>query len=199
MGMRFEMKHGARAAFLGCILAACQTLKAEAQAARAPAAAATEGAVEFKVTTVSAGGGFAPRHVLAIWVTDGQGSFVKTIEADGRRYGKHLRMWIAAAGGSGSDAVTGATVRAHKAHEVTWDCRDSEGKLAPDGEYEIRVEFTEKNGAGPATPKGYLRFRKGRQAVAMTPKDLANFRSMSLAYTPGMAAPAPAAAPVSRP
>jgi len=142
----------------------------------------TAGSVEFTATTKSAKGKYAPRHVVAIWVTDSKGGFVKTLEVRGRKMKKHLRTWTAQSKNSEVDAITGATLKTHLAHTVTWDCRDIRGALLPDGEYQIHVELTDKNGQGPVTPPGHIEFTKGPQEISSTPKDLPFLTKIRLKY-----------------
>ena len=140
--------------------------------------------VSFSVTTVPTTGKYAPRHVLAIWVTDSQGALVKTLQVNADKRKKHLVQWMAAMGDTKVDAVTSATLKTHQTSKVVWNCKDAKGNPVPDGKYQIRVEFTEINGAGPATPKDYIEFTVGPKAATVKPKDLANFKAMSLDYVP---------------
>ena len=45
----------------------------------------TPGVVEFSVMTKPAGGKYAPRNVLAIWVADNEGNFVKTLDVQANK------------------------------------------------------------------------------------------------------------------
>ena len=67
---------------------------------------------------------------------------------------------------------------------ITWDGRNTGGKTAPDGEYRIRVEFTEANAQGPVTPAAHIRFVKGPEAATVTPENLAHFDGMSRQWAP---------------
>jgi hypothetical protein len=153
--------------------------------------AGSGGMATFTVTTTQTDGRFAPRHVIAIWVSDGSGKLVKTLEVKGAKYGKHLRRWVAKAGTNELHAVTGATLKVHQTHTVTWDCRDSKGNVVPDGEYRINVEFTEANGAGPSTPEEHVRFVVGPIPVEVTPGDLPQFHRMSVKFVPAVQQGAP--------
>ena len=150
-------------------------------------AAATEGAAKFTVTLVPEKGPFAPRHYLAIWVTDAEGKLVRTLKACAKpkRVPVCLRTWAAV---KDLDAISGATILTYAAPnnpvEVEWDGRDARGEVAPDGEYRIRVEFTEGNHQGPVTPADALRFTKGPAAARVNFADLPGFKAMTLAYTP---------------
>ena len=157
--------------------------------AAATALGNTAGSVEFTATTTSAKGKYAPQHVLAVWVTNSKGQFVKTLELYGRKRMKYLKTWAEQSKKNQVDAVTGATLKTNRTHTVTWDCRDTKGALVPDGEYQIHVELTDKNGQGPVTPRGHIKFVKGPQETSSTPKDLPFLTKMELNYVPSEAAP----------
>ena len=139
---------------------------------------------KLSLTTKPTGKKYSPKHVIAIWVTDSKGKFVKTLEVYGKKRRKYLKVWTANSKENTVDAVTGATLKKHQTHTVTWDCRDAKGKLVADGEYLIHVEFTEENKQGPRTPAKHIQFKKGETAVSLTPKDLSNFVKIKLDYTP---------------
>jgi hypothetical protein len=143
----------------------------------------TAGSVEFSVRTKPTKEKYAPRNVIAIWVTDSKGNFVKTLEVYGKKRKKYLKAWTKQSKKNEVDAVTGATLKKHKTHTVTWDCRDTKGNLMPDGDYQIHVEFTNKNGQGPTTPPGHIQFKKGSKSISLTPKKLPCFDKMTLKYT----------------
>ena len=144
----------------------------------------TSGSVEFTVRTKPTKEKYAPHNVVAIWVTDSKGNFVKTLEIYGRKRKKYLISWTKQSKKNEVDAVTGATLKKHQTHTVAWDCRDNKGNLMPDGNYQLHVECTNKNGQGPTTPSGHIQFKKGSRAVSFTPKDLPYFDKMKLNYTP---------------
>lgn len=148
----------------------------------------TAGSVEFTATTKPAKGKYAPRHVLAVWVTNSEGQFVRTLELYGRKRTKYLKTWAEQSKNNQVDAVTGATLKTHRVLTVAWDCRDTNGKPVPDGEYQIHMEFTDQNGQGPVTPPGHIKFTKGPQKASSTPGDLPFITQIELKYVPSKAA-----------
>lgn len=140
----------------------------------------TSGEVTFTVKTVTANGNFAPRHVLAIWVEDAQG-FVKTKLLRANQRKQYLYTWNSVSGGNVVDATTGATLTSHQTHTVIWDCTDVDGNVVPDGDYTVRVEFTEKHAQGPLTA---VTFTKGTEEQHLTPADEDHFINMTLDYIP---------------
>lgn len=172
-----------------CLLAAAVSL-ASGLALAGDAPAPTRGVVHVEVTTRTTGQKYAPKHVLALWVADARGRFVKTLVVRGESKRGRLSAWRAAvAGNAGAvvDAVTGATARQHGTVTADWDCRDVRGGLVPDGWYQILVEFSEGKAQGPVTPAGYLRVLKGTEAYAASPKDLAAFTGIQVSYQPATA------------
>lgn len=140
----------------------------------------TAGEVTFSVKTVTANGNFAPKHVLAIWVEDMQG-FVKTKLLRANQRKQYLYTWRSVSNDNVIDATTGATLTSHQTHTVIWDCTDVDGNIVPDGDYTIRVEFTEKHAQGPLTA---VTFTKGTEEQHLTPSDEDNFINMTLDYIP---------------
>lgn len=141
---------------------------------------ATDGEMTFSVRTVTADGNFSPRHVLAIWVED-QAGFVLTRKLRGDDRKEYLYTWNSNSGGNVVDATTGATLTSHQTHSVTWDCRNLNGELVPDGEYTVIVEFTEEHAQGPLR---MVTFAKGSEMISMAPADDANFKDIELLFEP---------------
>ncbi len=150
------------------------------------------GPVKFSVETKRDKGKYAPKHVLAIWVTDAKGKFVRTLEIYGKKRMKYLTVWGKNSKQNTADAITGATLKKHVAHNVVWDCRDAKGKLVPNGYYYIQVEFAEEHKRTQMMPLRHVKFQKGAKAVSIKPKDTPNFVKIKLDYTPEKATkPAP--------
>ncbi len=90
--------------------------------------------------TKTANGKYAPRNIVAVWVEDGQGAFVKTIGRWSATRTSHLVNWIAASG-QDNDAVSGATRSNHNNRlTASWDLSG-----APNGTYTLKVELCENN------------------------------------------------------
>jgi hypothetical protein len=111
--------------------------------ARSPAHADT---LSVSFTTTTAGGGFAPKNIVAVWVEDSAGGFVKTIGRWAATRKSHLVAWTAKAGAADVDAVSGATRPNHTGIlNATWDFLDKAGATVPDGTYTIRMELSDSN------------------------------------------------------
>ena len=95
--------------------------------------------------TFTLGGNYGPRNVVAVWVEDAEGAFVKTLGRWSNRRTQHLANWIAASG-QNADAVSGATRSNHIGRlSASWDLLDGQGNLIPPGTYSIKVEICEDN------------------------------------------------------
>src|SRR3569832_2827568 len=92
---------------------------------RALAVPASAQGVTAKFTTTPAGGPYAPRNVVAVWIQDGGGNFVKTIGRWAAQRKQYLLQWTAKAGPNAADAVTGATRPAHPQKlQAVWNLPD---------------------------------------------------------------------------
>jgi hypothetical protein len=137
--------------------------------------------LSFQVTTVTFGGSYSPRNVGAIWISDANARFIKSLTVWGRRRLPHLETWEGVSGGSTVDAVTSATAGSHGPHMATWNCTGLDEKPVPNGTYHVNAEFTERNSEGKVmTP---LTFTKSSAPVSVMPPDQANFKSIRLQVT----------------
>lgn len=141
--------------------------------------------LDVSVTTTQPGGKYKPRNVGAIWIADSTGRFVKSLEVWGNRRLSHVTAWTAAtkaAGVAGNkvDAVTSATLSAHRTHNVTWNCKDYAGKVAPDDTYRVYFELTDSNNSGP---NHFEAFTKGPSATTVQ-GNATNFNGILLTFQP---------------
>ncbi|NCA84785.1 MAG: DUF2271 domain-containing protein [Clostridia bacterium] len=144
----------------------------------------TPGIVTLTVSTKTAGGNYAPRHVLAIWL-EKDGAFVKTRKAMANSRKQYLYTWKAISNYNVVDAITGSTLTSHQAHTVQWDCTDLDGNVVVDGTYKIRVEFTEEHAQGPLLT---IDFTKGAQPVVIDLPNQQYFTGIQLTYAPDIVA-----------
>ncbi|MDD2797763.1 MAG: DUF2271 domain-containing protein [Bacteroidales bacterium] len=85
-------------------------------------------------------------RILAIWITNSNNTFVKTIYASSNhKYSADLVKWVASSAKNITDATTGAS-SAHPAIPATysWNCTNVSKAVVPDGNYFVNVEFTEE-------------------------------------------------------
>ncbi len=147
--------------------------------------AQTNGTLSVSVTTSSTGGNYAPRNIVAIWIEDNSGKFVKTLLAYANTRITHLNTWQAstlavAQENNRTDAITGATQSSHGTRTCSWNCTDYTRKLMADGDYKVRMELTDKNSTGNIAS---FTFTKGPNAQTLTPANVTSFSSVSLKWT----------------
>lgn len=135
------------------------------------------------------GGGrsYAPENILAIWVEDNTGKFVKTLIINAARYKTFLTSWKNSTSAVGSafnsvDALTGATNPNHGIRTSIWNGTDFTGKLVPDGIYRVCMELTETNSTGNFV---YYTITKGKTADVQKPADMTSFSEILLKWEPG--------------
>ena len=160
-------------------------------AAACAGAVSTDGAATFRVSTRSYGGNYNPNHVLAIWVTDAQTNFVKTLKRQAATRVQYLYQWRAVSRSNVVDAVTGATLGSHQTHTLTWNCRDTNNVVVPDGTYRFFVEYTEDNAQGPWTATNVVSFYKGAAGVTSYPAAQTYFTNLMILYAPAPATNTP--------
>ena len=100
--------------------------------------AQTNGTLSVSVTTSSTGGSYAPRNILAIWIEDNSGKFVKTLLAYADKRKQHLNTWETSTTTAGSvynsiDAITGATQSSHGTRVCSWNGTDYNKNAVADG------------------------------------------------------------------
>ena len=153
--------------------------------------AQTPGTLTFSYTPVSHNGYSGTKNVLAVWIRDNNGGFVKTrLRYVGWNTADHLPTWAVNAGGSSwnamtgcntVDATTGATLTNFTTKTITWDGTNTSEQIVPDGTYKVCVQSTWDHGNGGTTYKEYS-FTKGTADDIQTPADDANFTNISVEW-----------------
>ncbi len=145
--------------------------------------AQTTGKLDVSVTTSSTGGNFAPRNIVAIWIEDESGNFVKTLLAYAEKRIQHLNTWEKATNAKGSmynrtDAITGATQSNHGTRTCSWNGTDYNKNIVADGKYFVCMELTDKNATGNFSK---FEFTKGVSSI-VSPQNVASFSSINIAW-----------------
>jgi hypothetical protein len=147
--------------------------------------AQTNGTLSVSVTTSSTGGNYAPRNIVAIWIEDNSGKFVKTLLAYANTRKTHLNTWEASTTTAGNafntiDAISGPTQSSHGTRTCQWNGKDYSGKLMTDGDYKVKMELTDKNATGNTAS---FTFTKGPNAQKLTPANVPSFSSISINWS----------------
>lgn len=148
--------------------------------------ALADGALTVTATTSPNGGPYAPDNVLAIWIQDANGQFVKTIGRWAQTRRQHLVAWTTLAGAADADAVSGATRANHATPvTVTWNLRDKANAIVPDGTYTIRMELADSNSNQAAQNRqGTFTFVKGPTAQMQTALTNNGYSNVSINFNP---------------
>lgn len=145
----------------------------------------TNGSMAYSVRTVTYHGQYAPDNAGAIWITNSQNQFVKTIKKWASNYQYTLVRWIASSGQNTTGAITSASLPNHQLHNITWNGKNYQGVDAPDGDYKVNIEFTEHNASSGNMGKfKQVTFTKGSAPVNLTIPNESYFTNMSLTWTP---------------
>jgi hypothetical protein len=143
------------------------------------------GACAFHVdfTTLTYHGKYSPKNIGAVWISDAQGHFVKSLDVWASTRIVHLVKWNASSGGNQVDAITAATAPSHGSHSADWNCTDVNENPVSDGPYQLHLEFTEEDSAfliWPPGPSVVIDFEKGPAPVSLGPSDQSNYQSITL-------------------
>jgi hypothetical protein len=137
----------------------------------------------FDVTTVTAHGFYGPKNVGAIWITDANKKFVKTLAAWGKQRLYNATPWETASGGNVVDVVTGATRLTQGPLTAKWDCTDTSHKAVADGMYAVNVTFAEAESLFTMPPSASVQFTKSPAGADVMGQDTANFTGMHVHLT----------------
>ena len=144
----------------------------------------TAGTLSFSVTTTSTGG-YSPDHLLAIWIENNSGAFIKTkIRYAGTGDLDHMQTWVNKSNKKVVDAVTGATRTSHGTLTFLWNGTNASGALVPDGAYNIWLEMAWGSSLTTGKTVNSFPFTKGAAPFRSTPANTANFLSMAIDWTP---------------
>jgi len=108
--------------------------------------AAAQNPLVVTFSTTQAGGSYAPKNVVVVWITNSSGTFVRTIGRWANRRASELVEWYSVAGSSDVDGLSGAT-RANHTGTLTasWDLKNRSGQVVPYGTYNINFLLTDSN------------------------------------------------------
>jgi len=142
--------------------------------------------VTVTFTTTPNGGEFAPKNVVSAWIEHDPGPFVKTIGVYAAERRVNLVAWGLTAGLTDMDAISGATRLDHLTPVTfTWNLRDRDNKLVPDGMYKIRMEMADSNAQTTASNRqGAFLFVVGPTPQMQTGLSSGGFTDGSIDFQP---------------
>jgi hypothetical protein len=143
--------------------------------------AQTPGTLTFSVTTTEPSGGYTNKFVLAIWIKDNAGTFVKTKIKYANARVQYLNQWVSNSGSNTTDATTGVTRTAHQAFTISWNGTNVSSTVVPDGVYQVWMQMADQNTNGATNS---VTFTKGTSTVHLTPANSGNFTNLVLDWVP---------------
>lgn len=133
--------------------------------------------LEFETMTAPAGLGYQPKNVGAIWVADGSGKLLKTLELWAETRVPFLVAYNKARAGARIDVMAGATLPNHRSHQTSWDFKDRSGATVPPGKYRLMLELNDGEALSKATA---VEFDTSAGATTLTPPDAECYKNMRL-------------------
>lgn len=143
--------------------------------------AQTSGTLTFSVTTTEPSGGYTNKFVLAVWIRDNAGNFVKTKIKYAASRVQYLNVWVSNSGSNVVDATTGSTRTSHQTFTISWNATNVSAALVPDGDYQVWMQMADQNVNGATNS---VTFTKGTSAVHLTPANSGNFTNLVLDWVP---------------
>ena len=140
----------------------------------------TSGTLTFTATTINQFGTYQPKNIMAIWVTNASGTFIKTLKKMAGQRVQYLYQWRANSASNVTDAITGSTLPNHQTHTVSWNGKNVSQALVADGDYKVWIEFTDGDYQGAYTS---FTWTKGPNAQSLAPTD-SKLSGISLTWTP---------------
>ncbi len=130
---------------------------------------------------------YSPKNIVAIWIVDSNGKFVKTLLALADERKQYLVNWKTVTTVAGSaynkvDAVTGATQNSHATRTCSWNGKDKSSVLVADGTYTLKMELTDNDGVKQNLAS--FTFTKGTAEQTLTPATTSGFSNISIKWTP---------------
>lgn len=140
----------------------------------------TNGTLTFTATTINQQGTYNPKNIMAIWITNSTGTFVKTLKKMASQRVQYLIQWKTNSGSNVTDAITGSTLSNHQTHSVSWNCKNVSQDVVPDGDYKVWIEFTDGDYQGAYTS---FTWTKSAVAQSLTPTN-PKLSGVSITWTP---------------
>jgi hypothetical protein len=130
---------------------------------------------------------YKPKNIVAMWIEDNSGNFVKTLLALAGERKQYLKSWLfvtskAKLAYNTVDAKTGATQTSHAARTCTWNGKNHLSVLVADGTYTLKMELTDNDGAKQNLAS--FTFTKGTSIQTLTPATTSGFSNISIEWIP---------------
>lgn len=149
------------------------------------AKAQTAGIFTFTINPVAHNGSYGAKHVIAIWVENSIGTFVKTkLRQSSSSTIDHLATWTTKSASNVVDATTGATLTSYSPLTVIWDGTNVSKVVVADGDYKIWIEMAWDNSKTTDKTVTSFVFTKGSAEVHLKPVNTSLFTAIALDWVP---------------
>jgi hypothetical protein len=147
--------------------------------------AQTAGSFTFTINPVAHNGSYGAKHVVAIWIENAAGTFVKTkLRQSSSSTIDHLATWTSNSASNVVDATTGATLTTYAPLTVMWDGTNVSQVVVADGDYNIWIEMAWDNSKTTDKTVTSFAFTKGSAAVHLKPANTSLFTDIALDWVP---------------
>lgn len=136
--------------------------------------------LEVSFSTEQTDGEYAPHHILAVWIEQEDGTFVRSLKIRAAERIQYLKTWKKASNSDMTDAITGATLTSHTNHMVNWNLQNKGAEDILQGNYKLKLELTDQNSQGSI---GIYSFAYNDSIVSQSYNDKTNFKNVSIAYS----------------
>ncbi len=145
----------------------------------------TAGSFTFTIIPVAHNGSYGAKHVVAVWIENSAGTFIKTkLNQSSRSTIDHLATWTSKSNSNVVDATTGATLTSYSPLTVKWDGTDVSKAIVADGDYKIWIEMAWDNSKTTGKTVTSFGFTKGTQAFHLAPANSDLFTNVVLDWVP---------------
>jgi hypothetical protein len=135
--------------------------------------------------STTSSGGYSPKHLVAIWIENSTGTFIKTkVKYSSSSNYDHLGNWTGKSAQNTVDATTGATLNTHGTVTFTWNGTNVAGAQVADGIYKVWVEMAWASSLTTGKTTTSFSFTKGTSPDHQTPANLTNFANITLDWVP---------------
>ena len=150
-----------------------------------PAQAQTAGTFTFSINPVVHTGSYGAKHVVAVWLENATGTFIKTkLRYSSNSTIDHLATWTSKSASNVVDATTGATLTSYAPLTAVWNGTNVSNAVVADGDYKIWIEMAWDDSKTTAKTVTSFDFTKGPTAVHLTPANTSLFTGIALDWVP---------------
>jgi len=147
--------------------------------------AQTAGNLNFTINPVAHNGSYGAKHVVAVWLENETGTFIKTkLKQASSSTIDHLATWTSKSNSNVVDATSGATLTSYTPLTAIWNGTNVSGTVVPDGVYKIWIEMAWDDSKTTAKTVTSYSFTKGTVASTVKPANTSLFTDVSLVWTP---------------